>query len=263
MTMSILAFSPQSTWRPPRIIPLLALAVLLAGCGTHGDPSTLPLVAHATLSAPGSHQQAGTATLTPFYGGRIVAYLAGHEIPYDNAQTPVQLRSGSCAGPLLAALTANAPGPAASAAQSTVVTRPDPSGGADVAVDPEASWYIVVLDHAGDPHASAVACGAPLSGQQQYFDLYPPDVGSNGTARGMALLQPQIYTRVAVTLTQPAGQNEPWALHQQSCGGATIASGTIASGAKTSQGIAFAAPVSGGWWASVGTGSGSLCGQAK
>jgi hypothetical protein len=224
----------------------------------------LPPAAHAAFSAPGSHQQAGTATLMPFYGGRIVAYLAGQRIPYSDAQNPVQLRSGGCAGPVLAALTANAPAAStASAAQSTAATQPDPGGGVDVALDPDASWYVVVFDHAGDPHANVLACGAPLSGQQQYFDLYPPNVGSNGTARGMALLQPQIYTRVLVTLAQPAGQNELWALHQQNCGGATVASGTIASGATVGHGIAFAAPVSGGWWVSVGTGGAMLCGQAK
>ncbi len=254
--------------RSLRVVPLLALALAgaLAGCGTHGSAGSLPPVAHATLSAQGSHQQAGTATLTPFYGGRIVAYLAGHQIPYANAANPVQLRSGSCGGPVLAALTADAPGPSGNAAQSAPVTRPDPAGGTDIALDPDQSWYVVVLDHAGDPQAAAIACGNPLSGERQYFDLYPPDVGSNGTARGMALLQPQIDTRVAVTLSQPAGQNESWTLHQQSCGGPVVANGTVTSGATTGQGVAFAAPAHSSWWISTGTSgstSGALCGEVK
>jgi hypothetical protein len=245
-------------------VGLLAVGGFLAGCGTHGDAAALPPVSHAALTAQGAHQALASVTLTPMYGGRIVAYLGGREIPYQNAQNPVQLRDGNCTGAVLAALTANAPGPTGSAAQQAPAARQDPAGGADVALAPDANWNIVVLDHVGGPNAKSIACGSPLSGQKQYFDLYPPDAGVNGTARGIALLQPEIYTRVALSLTQPAAQEETWALHQQSCGGTVITSGSVVQGAQSSTGIAFAAPARGQWWVSIapqGDGNAIACGQ--
>jgi hypothetical protein len=264
-------------WQPVRLrvpflrlpirVPLgLALAAILAACGTHGSAGALPPTGHASLVTQGSQQAAGTAKLTPLYGAHIVVYLAGHKIPYDNAQNPVELRSATCTGSVLAVLTANAPMPSGTAAQQMPVTRPDPAGGEDVALTPDASWHVVVLAAAGGPQSKPIACGNPLSGHQQYFDLYPPDVGSNGMAQGIALLQPQIYTRVTVTLSQPVAQNETWAIHQQSCGGTVIASGTVSSGATTSQGIAFAELAADQWWVSVGTGdeaTGGACGEVK
>jgi hypothetical protein len=246
------------------LFALLVAGALLTACGTHGSAPPLPPTAHATLTAQGSSTRAGTATLTPAYGGRVVAYLGGKQIPYQNAQTPVQLRQGSCTGPVLAALTENAPGPTGSQAQSAPALHPDAAGGVDIALNPDENWYIVVLDHAGDARAQPIACGHPLSGKQQYFDLYPPDQGENGDAKGIALLQPQVYTQVAVSLDQPAGQNETWAIREQSCGGTTVTAGTLANGARTASGTAFAPPDS-GWWISVAPdgNNGGVCGQVR
>ncbi|MBF6590519.1 MAG: hypothetical protein IVW57_08295 [Ktedonobacterales bacterium] len=266
------AAKPPRLSRVPRrglgtLLTLFALGTMLTACGTRGNAAALPPVAHTTLvaAARGSSQPAGLVTLTPRYGGHLVPYLGGYAIPYQNAKNPVQLRDGGCAGPVLAALTADAPGPSGGAAQSAPATRQDAAGGADVALAPDQSWTVVVLDRAGDPAAKPVACGHPLSGRQQYFDLYPPDIGSNGTARGMALLQPIITTRVEIALTQPAAQEEQWTIHRQSCDGATVAAGQIASGATKGGGTVFAPPDTGQWWVSVApTGSPSgagLCGK--
>lgn len=247
----------QRAW----VLVLLALLGVVTACGTHGDAGALPPVARATLAAPGAHQAAGSVTLTPFYGGHVVVYYAGHEITYQHAAYGAQLRSGGCYGSVLAALTAEVPAAAGSTAPAAPAARVDPAGGVDVAQAPAASWNIVVFASATDPHAVMVACGAPLSGQQQYFDLYPPEVGSNGTARGMTLVQPQIYTRITVALAQPAGENAMWTLRRQSCTGTTVASGTFATGASSSQGLVFADPTSATWWlaTSAGTTSAALC----
>lgn len=253
--------------RSGALCALLALGILLAACGTHGSAPALPPTAHATLATHGSTAQAGTATLTPIYGGHIVAYLGGQRIPYQHAQTPVQLRQGGCTGPVLAALTENAPGPTGDQAKTPPAVHEAAAGGTDIALAPDENWYIVVLDHAGDANAQPIACGHPLSSKQQYFDLYPPSVGANGSARGMALLQPQIYTQVALSLAQPAGQDEQWAIREQSCGGNTVTAGALASGSRTADGVAFAPPDS-AWWVSVApTGDhgndGTICGQVR
>lgn len=237
----------------------MTLALTLAACGSQGNAPTLPAPRQVALTVAGSGRQIATATLTPVRAGRVVAYLGGALIPYDNARTPAQLRRGGCAGLVLAALTADAPAPTGAAASGGVAfVRPDPAGGVDVALTPGADWTVVVLDHAGAAAATPIACGNPLSARRQYFDLYPPDVGSSGTARGLALLDPLVFTRVAVSLAAPAAQPAAWALHMGGCDGATLATGAIAPGALTGGGMAFVAPDYAHWWVALSSPGGAL-----
>ncbi|MGH2517805.1 MAG: hypothetical protein ACRDHP_19335 [Ktedonobacterales bacterium] len=250
---------------PGLILGVLVGILALAGCGTHGLAAPLTKPASAALVASGASQPAGAATLTPFDALHVAAYYRGSAIPLTGAPHPAQLREGSCIGPFVAALSdGNTITPAnnGGATAPPAATQPDPRGGLDVDVAPSANLYVVVVDHPNDPNAPVVACGNPLSGLRQYFDLYPPSVGSNGVGRGTALMEPIASTRVTVTLNSAATAPATWAIRSESCTGASLASGTIPAGKTAGAGVVFQPVQTGAWWVSVAPATGpSLCGR--
>lgn len=246
-------------------ITALLSVLVLAGCGTHGLAAPLTKSASATLTAPGASKSAGTASLTSFDAVHVAAYYRGSAIPFTGAQHPAQLRQGSCIGPFIAPLSdGNVITPANNGGATTppAATHPDPHGGIDVDVAPSGNLYVVVVDHPNDPNAPIVACGNPLSGLRQYFDLYPPSVGNNGVGRGTALMEPVASTHISVTLTSPTTAPATWAVHTGSCTGAALVTGTFPAAATRTTGVIFQPVQAGAWWVSVAPASGpSLCGQ--
>ena len=260
------------------LLLLLLLTLVLAGCGSKGNAPTLGQPAVATLSGTGG-QASYSASLTPVVALHASVFYKGAAVPVKGAQTPAQLRRGSCFGPFVAELTDGnspatethiaAPGATPTAVPGApVATAPDPRGGMDVDVAPDASLFVIVLARANDPAASVVACGQPLSGRRQYFDLYPPT--NNDIATGNALFDPIVASRVAIT-RQAAGAGaagsvpSAWAVRQGSCTGTELASGKIASGDATPYGGTVFAPLSPEqWWVTLTLAGGAvLCGQAQ
>lgn len=252
---------------PLLLLSALAGVLALAGCGTHGLAAPLVKPASASLVASGTSQPAGTASLTPFDAVHIAPFYRGSAIPLNGAPHPAQLREGSCVGPFIAALSdGNVITPANNGGATTppAATHPDPRGGVDIDVAPSANLYVAVIDHPNDPNAPVVACGHPLSSLRQYFDLYPPDVGSNGVGRGTAFIEPVASTHVTVTLNRPASAPATWAIHTGSCDGPALATGTLPVGATQATGIVFQPVQTGAWWVSVAPaseGGSSLCGK--
>lgn len=238
------------------------MAAALAACGSHGQAAPLGAAGHASLPAPSGSTTAGSATFTPFYATHIAPYYQGHTVPLTNAPNPVLLVSGACGGPFVAALTDGVPTPAHQP-NPPIATAPDPNGGVDVAIAPSANLYVEVLDHPNDPTAPVVACGHPLSNLRQYFDLYPPNIGSNGVGRGTALMEPVAATRLSISL--PTGwytTTAAWAIHTASCSGAEIAGGQIQPGVSSVPGVVFRPLDTQHWWLSVAGGSGGpACAQ--
>jgi hypothetical protein len=245
---------------PPLVlVALAALALALTACGTKGAAPTLGPVQTVRLDSAGPAATAGTITLTPVHAARFQVFYLGKQLPLTGAQTPAQLRSGGCAGPLIAPLTDGNPSRAAASSASatpapTATAQPAASGDAmQVAVEPSADLTIVVLARRNDPKAPVVACGQPLSGKRQFFDLYPPDVGSNGTARGIALLDPITATRVDVSVRSTNQTTEPtgWEVTSGSCTGTKLGGGPLSGRSATAQGIIFATVDTHTWWAAV------------
>lgn len=237
-------------------------ALLLAGCGSQGYAAPLGKNAHATLSAPGAHAPAGSASLLREYATHITVYYpSSTQVPYSTPATPVQLRAQSCDGPVLAALTAGAPGPSGTAP----LVRADPAGGVFVALAQSQVQYVAILARANDAPATVLACGHPLSGRKQFFDLYPPSVGSNGYGRGIALMEPIVATAITISLRAPQPYGANWTLRTGSCAGQVLASGSIAAHASAGAGEIFSAQGGDSWWLAVAPGgadtSGALCGQ--
>lgn len=247
--------SPGARWPWLSLLACVLCLPLLVACGSHGSAEALGAPAHVSLAWSGG-QSAGSATLTPFYATHVVTYLGAVEVPYQGAKQPVQLRHGDCAGPVMAALTADAPVP--SGTQSPLV-QPDRSGGVDVATDPSGDLWITVLDST-QANATLFACGHPLSGNKQYFDLLsviPSHEGLLlGHTLGTALTEPIIASRVDLSLSQSSAGPLAWAVHSGSCSGQTVASGQFPSGTSRG-GIAFEAPDTSSWWLSVTSGDGS------
>jgi hypothetical protein len=263
---------------------LLALA-MLAGCGSQGFAPSLGKPAQ--VSVRGVDGVTGDLTFIPIRAMHVAVYYKGHAVPTSGAQTPAQLRHGDCAGPLIAPLTdgnplpASAPTLSATAAATAMapaaptptvatatppVTRPDPAGGIDVALDTSADLYVVVLARRDDPTAPVVACGHPLSGRRQYFDLYPPETGSNGIGRGTALMEPTLATLVEpnLTTTGTAAHVFGWEVLQGGCSGSLVARGTIEENAPEDERTIFAALNTTRWWAVVtANGQQAFCGQIK
>ena len=236
----------------PWVAPLLLLATLaviaLSACGTRGNPPALGKSVQVTLSASGNATTLGQATLTPAYGAHVVVYMHGALVPYDNPQTPAQLREGGCYGKVVAPLTSNAP---MGSAQTDVQAATDK--GANVALPVDANWYVVVLESAA-PNAAVTACGHPLNNMRQYFDLYEPDKVDQGVGLGIALYEGIVITQVHVALAAPTTkQAAQWSIHSGGCQGSTLATGAIASGATTGSGIAFAPLDAKTWWLAVAT----------
>lgn len=244
--------------RLARVATLAPLIVLLglAACGSQGYAPSLGKGATVALAGAAGSASLGSATFTPFYAAHIASWYKGKAVPYMGAQMPVELRDGDCTGKPLAALTAATAAPIASG----LAVAPDPKSGVDVAVATNENLYVVVRQQANDANAPQLACGHPLSGRRQYFDLYTPGEGSNGYSLGIALTEPILATRVSVTLASPAATATTWTVRAGSCSGAPLAQGEIAAGAKSAGGVVFAPLDSGHWRLTLDSSDGqTLC----
>lgn len=232
-----------AAWRA-RLAVVVALVALvgLAACGTQGYAASLGRPATVALGSASAQQPGGSAVFTPFYATHVVVYYKGTKVPYQGAATPVELRRGTCTGTLIAPLTAATVAPGG---QSAVAS--DPSGGADVAVADSDSLFVVVRARANDPGAAYLACGQPLSGRRQFFDLHVPGEGSNGYTLGIALMEPIVATRVKVALARPATSALIWAVRSGSCVASPLAQGHIVAGATQAQGVVFSSLNAGQW----------------
>lgn len=229
------------------VAPLgLLLALLtLAACGSQGYAPALGKPATTPLSGA----QAASLTLTPIYATHVVVYYLAKLVPYADAKTPVELRKGSCAGQTLAALTLATAAPTPS---SAVTVAPNTAAkGVDAALTVDENVYVVILDRANDANARVLACGAPLSSRRQYFDLFTPGQGTNGTQLGIALIEPEAATRAQVRLTSAAATALTWAVYAGGCVSPALASGQIAQGATGSGGVIFQTAPTSGWSASL------------
>lgn len=261
------------------LLAALLAVVVLAGCGSKGNAPELGQPAAATLAGT-SGQASYSASLTPVVALHASVFYKGAAVPVKGAQTPAQLRRGSCFGPFVAELTdGNSPAtethlPAAGATPSAalgapVATAPDPRGGMDVDVAPDASLFVIVLARANDPTASVVACGQPLSGRRQYFDLYPPT--NNDIATGNTLFDPIVASRVAIApqgagaASEASSTPSAWGVREGSCTGTALASGKIAAGSAAPYGgTVFATLAPEQWWVTLTLADGAiLCGQAR
>lgn len=232
----------------------LSLAIILAACGTKGYAPPLGATTHAALAGTQTQQVIGAATFTPSYAMHATVYYRGHVIPTTGAQTPVQLRNGSCFGPVAAPLTDGTP----KADTATATTQPVSAGGMYVALQTSADWYITVLERPNDATAPVVACGHPLSERRQYFDLYPPTVGNGGIALGTALVEPIVATQVHIALHSGVSPVAQWALHSGSCSGPVIGANT--SGAD---GIVFSPTDTSDWLTAQLANGTTACGAVK
>ncbi len=257
----------------PALLASLAFLLLLAGlagCGTHGNAPTLGKPGHASLTLSSSQQSQATVVLTPFHALHVTVYFRGKQVPTTGAQTPAQIRENGCVGPLLAPITDGNPSKGATTSgtsshpSSLVDYAPDPTGGMDVAAAPSANLFVIVLNHRDDPSADILACGDPLSGQNQYFNLNPPQVGNAGVALGTALMSPIVAVRLTFTVHDDAFQPVVWAVHENSCTGALVAGGPL--GAKTTPlgGVIYREQDSTRWWVVLTAGNGQVvCGQVN
>lgn len=252
------------------LLTTVSTLMALSACGTHGVAPQLTQAAHVALSwqvgGASSSGSAGSATLTPFYATHIVVYKGADAIPYKHPATPLQLRNGDCSGPVLAPLTDNAPVPAGT---RPPLVWPDGAGGVDVAEAPSGQLWLALL---GSPGANPVvlACGHPLSGNKQYFDLLSVTEQNGqlflGHTLATALSEPIIASHVDVKLAQAGTGSVMWTVHSGSCTGSTVASGQFPANA-TSDGTLFEQPNTSQWWLSVTTGSGAnaktACGKVS
>src|SRR5690348_4299167 len=142
-------------WLAPLFLLATLAVIALSACGTRGNPPALGKPVQVTLNASGAATTFGQATLTPAYGAHVVVYMHGALVPYENPQTPAQLREGSCYGKVVAPLTSNAP-----MGGSGTVVQAATDKGANVALPVDANWYVVVLESAA-PNAAVTACGHP------------------------------------------------------------------------------------------------------
>ncbi len=234
---------------------LLVGALALAGCGTQGYAA--PLGKTSTTTLTGTY--AGHATLTPTYATHVqVFYPSSTAVPNTGATTPAQLRQGSCTGPVIAPLDDTAPATDAAGRApdaKNVIVRPDAAGGVDVSVQQDATLNVVVLATPNDPNAKLLACGNPLSGRRQFFDLYPPDVGSNGTGLGIVRIEPITATKVSLALDTPVSGPATWSVRSGGCGGAELASGTVAAGETSASGYVFSALTNSHWYVRITEGA--------
>jgi len=252
---------------------LLVLALALGGCGTEGNAPPLGRPGHASLAISGSGSSQASVLLTPFAALHVTVYYRGKQVPTSGALTPAQLRENGCTGPLVAPITdgsllatgtADANGTSGTSIETSALVGyvPDPSGGMDVSVAPSANLYVVVLDHRDDPAAAIVACGDPLSGKNQYFDLFPIQTGSAGIALGTALISPIAATRLDFTIKSDSLQPAAWAVHTGSCTGSVLASGSVDSKTNPETGVIYQALDSNRWWVELtGANGQTLCGQ--
>lgn len=232
----------------------LGLALIATACGTKGYAPPLGATTHAILTDTKTSQSLGDATFTPLYAMHTTIYYKGVVVPTTGAQTPAQLRKGSCFGEVVAPLTDGTP----EANTIPATTQPVASGGVYVALQPSADWYITILERPNDATAPVVACGHPLSERRQFFDLYPPAVGNGGTALGAALVEPITATRVHFALQSGASPVAQWVIHAGSCAGPAVDAHT--SGADS---IVFSVVGSNTWLTTQLTDGRTTCGQVK
>ena len=249
----------------------LALMLAVAACGSQGNAPTLGKPATATLTSTAAAASAAsyTARISPTTALHVVVSYHGHQLPMSGTQTPAQLRRGSCFGAYVAPLTSGNPAQPAEAPgvhDATVASAPDPNAGMDVDVAPDASLFVDVMARPSDPNAPVVACGQPLSGLRQFFDLYSPT--NNSVAIGNALFDPISAVQVAISPSAGAsGAPAPvsWTIHTDSCEGIPVGGETIAQGARPPYGgPVYAALAPGQWWLTLALADGTtLCGQTK
>ena len=259
----------------PLTMPVLALLALLliAGCGTEGNAPPLGKSGHASLTSPGSDVSLASVALAPLGALHVTVYYRGKLIPTIGAQTPAELRENGCLGPLVAPISDG--NPALGAGTSGIAGTPTPgvstpladyavdsAGGMDVSVAPGANLYVVVYSQRDDPTARIVACGDPLSGQNQFFNLYPPQVLGAGVALGTALMTPIDATRLTFTVGNTALRPTTWAVRNGSCSGAVLASGPVDSSTSPASGVIYRALGRNKWWVDLtGAGGLTICGE--
>lgn len=250
------------------VVAALGLALALAACGSHGNAQPLGTAAAATLTSTSAGAATYTARITPFNALHVVVSYKGHQLPTTGAQTPAQLRRDNCFGAYVAPLTDGNPATPAEAPgehDETVPTAPDPNGGMDVAVAPDATLFVDIMARPNDPSAPVVACGEPLSGLRQFFDLYPPT--NNSIAIGNALFDPISAVRVAISPASgvSAGAATPvsWTIHNGGCDGMPVGGDTIPKDAHAPYGgTVYSALAPGQWWVTLALADGTtLCGQ--
>ena len=242
-------------------LSLLLLAVAFGGCGTQGNAPPLTKPVSATLSgvtSPSGNGMRATVLLTPVDALHVTAYYRGVKIPTFGAHTPAELRQNSCAGEVVAPIAfTNSAGAVAAAASYS----PDRSGGMDILLAPSSNLYVVVHAHQGESGIDYLVCGAPLSGENQYFDLYPPQTGDSGIALGTALMTPIVATRLSFTSTQDSFAPEAWAVHTSSCTGAVLAGGQFEAKTAHPQGVIYSGLGTHTWWITLTEAGGdTLCG---
>jgi hypothetical protein len=253
----------SSRWSPLAVAGLVVLTLVgLSGCGTQGYAPSLRGPEHATLSSTSERRSQASVLLTPFDALHVIVYYRGDKLPTSGSPTPAQLRENSCVGPLVAPI---AGGDSQSA--GTADYAADPAGGMDVSVEPSANLYVVVLSTTSDPTAASaiLACGAPLSGRSQYFDLYPPQTGNAGIGLGTALMSPIVATRLDFTVSSGAGAPSlAWEAHTGSCTGAVLASGQIKANAARPSGVIYQSLGAHPWWITLALVDGeTLCGEVN
>ena len=255
------------------VLALLALLLFIAGCGTEGNAPPLGKSGHASLTSPGSDVALASVVLAPLGALRITVYYRGKLVPTTGAQTPAELRENGCLGPLVAPISDGNPvlgggtpdttgTPTPGAGTPLADYAPDPAGGTDVSFAPGANLYVVVYSQRDDPAAHILACGDPLSGQNQYFDLYPPQVLGSGVALGTALMTPIDATRLTFTIGQTALRPTTWAVRNGSCSGAVLARGLVDSSSSPVSAVIYRALGKNKWWVELtGAGGLTLCGE--
>ena len=217
---------------PTKLLALpLALSILvIAACGTHGAPPTL---GKAVTPHPRPHRRSPTlrassnSRRSPPCASQV--YYHGKLIPITGATTPAQLRIGGCYKPITAPLTdgnvpeittpASPPPPPPIGRRCipippAALTSPSPAAPTATSASPRAPTI---------PPRPLIDCGQPLDNKEQYFDLYPPETGSNSIATGSALVVPLSATRVTLAVkdgnarsTPPPGRSAPEAAPAQS-----------------------------------------------
>ena len=167
----------------------------LLAAAPNGNAPPLGKSGHASLTSPGSDVALASVALAPLGALRVTVYYRGKLVPTTGAQTPAELRENGCLGPLVAPISDGNPVLGAGTPGTTGTPTPgagtpladyaaDPAGGMDVSFAPGANLYVVVYSQRNDPAAHILACGDPLSGQNQFFDLYPPQVLGAGSRPG-------------------------------------------------------------------------------
>jgi hypothetical protein len=254
-------------------LALLALLLFITACGSEGNAPPLGKSGHAILSSPGSDIALASVGLAPLGALHVTAYYRGKLIPTTGAETPAELRENGCLGPVVAPISdgnpmlgAGTPGatatPPVGARAPLANYAPDPAGGMDVAVAPGANLYVVVYSARNDPAAHILACGDPLSGRNQYFDLYPPQVLGGGVALGTALMTPIDATRLSFTAGNTTLRPKTWSVRTGSCTGAVLASGPIDSSTSPMSGVIYRALGRNKWWVGLSGANGlTLCGE--